>query len=84
MSFEEFRKQYNLEQRDTPISDNGEAATAKSQSPYDPLYDRDHVLNKLFRRRKNQRLHGPDDIEGPLYTDPNLPEKLRDPKKCTF
>lgn len=53
-----------------------------SHSPAERLEDGSHVLSKLFRRRKNNRLRRPDDVEGPLYTDPNLAEKLRDPRKC--
>lgn len=46
------------------------------------LQNEANVLNRLFRKKKNKRLKKMDEIEGPLYIDPFLSEKLRNPKKC--
>lgn len=53
-----------------------------ANKPVEPLPSRDEVLSKLFRRRKNYRVRKLDDVEGPLYTDPFIAEKLKNPKKC--
>lgn len=41
-------------------------------------------LKKLFRRGKNFRFRKLDDVEGPLYIDPHLIDKLEQTNKCNL
>lgn len=41
-------------------------------------------LGKLFRRQKNFRFRKQDDVEGPLYIDPHLIDKMEKPNKCNL
>lgn len=40
------------------------------------------VLQKLFKRKKNQKLRKLEDVDGPLYIDPQINDKLENPRKC--
>lgn len=91
LSFDEFKQQQNLQENETvKVEDstpaaNGriDAVTVPNQSKCDETVG---VAEKLFESacRTKTKLRQTEPIDGPLYIDPHLNEKVSNPRKCKF
>lgn len=85
MSFEEFRRQLKsteIESRDALNSNQVRAMSEVDVKEEAGDTNTLKVLQKLFKRKKNQKLRRLEDVVGPLYIDPKVNDKLENPRKC--
>lgn len=86
MSYEDFK---NADE--TNETDHRESLTAKTHSRALSTIDAPNgdngistskILQHLFKRKKNKKLGRLDELVGPLYVDPQINEKLANPRNC--
>lgn len=89
MTFDEFNRRRDGIDDDAikanefaPTAGNNNEATTTQQNR-DQLID---VAKKLFASacRSKRKLYRTEPIDGPLYIDPHLNEKVKNPRKCKF
>lgn len=91
MTFDEFKRRQDTNEDDpiktvelTPIANNKiETNTAQSQVNREQSIE---VGEKLFAAacRSVGKLRRTEPIDGPLYVDPHLNEKVKSPRKCKY
>lgn len=87
ITFDEYKAQGAQELPATPIKEQkiGKAKNLETDRPI-TMRNRFELTKpkELFKRKKNEKISKYDEIVGPFYVDPNLMDKFRSPKKCTY
>lgn len=83
-SFDEFKKLGSNKSRANSAATVESKPHAHNQMVGESDLTREQIINRLFRRRKHFRFRKSDAVDGPLYVDPYIVDKLQQPAKCKF
>lgn len=81
-SFDEFKKLATSKGRTNSAATAESRPHAENQMAGETDVTREQIINRLFRRRKHYRFRKSDAVDGPLYVDPYIVDKLQEPNKC--